>query len=134
MEWIREHCLGLPHATEQVQWGDHLVFKIGGKMFAITSLSPSPVKLTLKADPEAFAELTQRPGIIPAPYMARAKWIAFETLNALPRAEIKHLLDKSYKLVFEKLPKKAQADLTKPAPKKKTISKKKTVAKKKPRR
>jgi predicted DNA-binding protein (MmcQ/YjbR family) len=128
MEWIRDHCLGLPHAIEQVQWGDHLLFKVGGKMFAITSLSPSPVKLTIKATAEAFAELTERQGIIPAPYMARAKWIAFETLNALPRAEIKQLIDTSYKLVFEKLPKKARTELSVP-PKKKPPAKKKSTAK-----
>jgi predicted DNA-binding protein (MmcQ/YjbR family) len=129
MEWIRDHCLGLPHATEQLQWGDHLVFKIGGKMFAITSLSPSPVQLTIKASEDGFAELTERQGIIPAPYMARAKWIAFETLNALSRAEIKQLIDTSYKLVLEKLPKKSQADLAKPA---KNKSVKKEPAKNKP--
>jgi len=127
MEWIRDHCLGLPHATEQVQWGDHLLFKVGGKMFAITSLSPSPVKLTIKATNEAFADLTERQGIIPAPYMARAKWVAFENLNALPRTEIKQLIDTSYKLVFEKLPKKAQADLSRSPAKKKTAAKKKSA-------
>ncbi len=111
MEWIRKHCLSLPHATEQVQWENDLVFKIGGKMFAVTSLTPSPVKLSFKVTPEQFQELTERQGIIPAPYLARAHWVALESLSALTRAEIKDLLGASYKLVFEKLPKKAQLEL-----------------------
>ncbi|HET9802086.1 MAG TPA: MmcQ/YjbR family DNA-binding protein [Candidatus Acidoferrum sp.] len=73
VESIRKLCLSFPHATEQVQWGYDLVFKIGGKMFAITPLEPAPVFLTFKATDESFAELTERQGIIPAPYLARAK-------------------------------------------------------------
>jgi predicted DNA-binding protein (MmcQ/YjbR family) len=115
MEWIRKHCLSLPHATEQVQWENDLVFKIGGKMFAVTSLIPSPVKLSFKVTPEQFEELIERQGIIPAPYLARAHWVALESLNALTRTEIKDLLGASYKLVFEKLPKKAQGEFGKKA-------------------
>ena len=110
MEWIRQHCMSLPHATEQVQWEDQLVFKIGGKMFAMMPLSP-PFRLSLKVTLEEFHELTEKPGIIPAPYLARAHWVALESVNALPRPEIKELLSGSYKLVFEKLPKKAQSSL-----------------------
>jgi len=112
MEWVRQHCLSLPHATEQVQWENDLVFKIGGKMFAVTALVPSPVCMSFKVTPEEFHELTERPGIIPAPYLARAHWVGLESLNALPKAEIKKLVSASYKLVLEKLPKKAQAELT----------------------
>jgi predicted DNA-binding protein (MmcQ/YjbR family) len=121
VEWIRAHCLSLPHCTEQMQWGDDLVFKIGGKMFAVTPLIPAPVKLSFKCTPEEFSQLIEQPGIIPAPYMARAQWVALEEIDALPRAEIKRLLSKSYELVFDKLTKKAQADLqAKPAAVKKT--------------
>src|SRR5437868_3943896 len=111
MEWIRTYCLALPHTTEHVQWGDDLVFKIGGKMYAVTPLIPHPVKLSFKCSPEEFAELVERPNIIPAPYMARAKWVALESFDALPRAEIKRLLSKSYALVLGTLTKKAQAEL-----------------------
>jgi predicted DNA-binding protein (MmcQ/YjbR family) len=119
MEWVRQHCLSLPKVTEQIQWENHLLFKIGGKMFAMTTLIPSPVQLSLKVTQEQFPELTDRPGIIPAPYLARAHWVAFESLSALPRGEIKELLSGSYQLVLEKLPKKTQAELGKPVKKKK---------------
>jgi len=103
---LRKLCLSFPGATEQVQWEDHLLFKVGGKMFAITSLEPAPVWLSLKASPENFAEFTERPGVIPAPYLARAKWIAIETPEALPLHELRQLLQESYEFVLAKLPQK----------------------------
>jgi len=117
LEWIRAHCLSLAHSTEQMQWGDDLVFKIGGKMYAVMPLVPAPVKLSFKCTVEEFSELVERPGIIPAPYMARAQWVALETFDAVPRSELKRLLSQSYELVLAKLPKKAQAELKTKRPK-----------------
>src|SRR3954468_5065865 len=114
VEWIRKHCMSLPHTTETVQWGYDLVFKVGGKMYAVTPLEPAPVCLSFKCTPEDFAELTERPGIIPAPYMARAQWVALEADDALTAAEIKRYLKRSYELVFAKLTKKLQAELGRP--------------------
>ncbi len=111
-ESVRSFCLKMPHATESVQWGNDLVLKIGGKMFAVVALEPSKVWLALKSTPEEFAELVERPGIIPAPYSARYHWIALETPDAMPAAELKTLLKRSYDLVLEKLPKKVRASLT----------------------
>jgi len=79
-EWVRKYCLSLPHVTEQVQWKIDLVFKIGGKMFALLVLEPHAICLAFKCSPEDFEELIERPGVIPAPYIARAKWVALETL------------------------------------------------------
>nr|HEV7953022.1 MmcQ/YjbR family DNA-binding protein [Candidatus Acidoferrales bacterium] len=112
IEWIRQHCLSHPHTTEQIQWGNDLLFKVGGKMFAGMPLEPARVWLTLKADPEEFPELIERQGIIPAPYLARAKWIAIENERALPRTEVFRLVSKSYEMVFANLTKKLQAELT----------------------
>ena len=111
LAWLRQYCMSFPHATEQVQWGSDLVFKIGGKMFAAAPTEPAPVCLSFKCTLEEFAELVERPGIIPAPYLARAHWVALETEDALPRAEIKRLLRQSYELVFAGLPKKLRAEL-----------------------
>ena len=111
VEWVRRCCLSFPDATEQMQWGAHLVFKIGGKMFAIASLEPSAIFLNFKCTPEEFAELTERPGVIPAPYLARAYWVALESEDALTAAEVKAQLRRSYDLVFARLPKKQQAAL-----------------------
>jgi predicted DNA-binding protein (MmcQ/YjbR family) len=111
IDWLRNICLPLPGATEQIQWGNDLLFKVGGKMFAIAPLEPAPVCLTFKCSDESFAELTERPEIIPAPYLARAKWVALESPDAMTRSELSALLRTSYELVFAKLPKCAQEEL-----------------------
>jgi len=111
IEQLRKLCLSFPSATEQIQWGDDLLFKVAGKMFAITPLEPARVWLSLKVTPENFAELTERPGIIPAPYLARAKWIALESRDALSPAELESLLRSSYDLVVAKLPRKTRESL-----------------------
>lgn len=108
VDGLREVCLSFPGATEQIQWGNDLVFKVGGKMFAVTALEPAPVCLSFKASPENFAELTERPNIIPAPYLARAQWVALQTRDALPADELARLLRDSYDMVFAKLPKKTR--------------------------
>jgi predicted DNA-binding protein (MmcQ/YjbR family) len=108
VEWLRKTCLAFPSATEQIQWGNDLLFKVGGKMFAVTPLEPAPVCLSFKASPENFAELTERADIIPAPYLARAQWVALQTRDALPRDELARLLRESYDMVFAKLPKKTR--------------------------
>src|SRR5260370_11657531 len=116
VDWLREICLSFPGATEQIQWGCDLLFKVGGKMFAVTSLEPAPVCLSFKASPENFAELTQRPDIIPAPYLAPAQWVALQTRDALPPDELARLLRDSYELVIAKLPKKTRAAISCPYP------------------
>jgi predicted DNA-binding protein (MmcQ/YjbR family) len=127
IDWVRELCLSFPHATEQVTWGADLTFRITGKIFAVTVLEPAKVWLSFKCSPENFAELTERAGIIPAPYMARAQWVALETKDALPKQELAALIRESYDLVFAKLPKKTrEALLQAPRPR----SKRKSAARK----
>ncbi len=109
VDWVREYCLSLPHATEMLQWGDDLLFKIGGKMFATLVLEPAPVWLSFKCSPEEFAELTERPGIIPAPYLARHQWVALQTREALNTSELQRLLHESYCMVLAKLSKRTRA-------------------------
>jgi predicted DNA-binding protein (MmcQ/YjbR family) len=108
---LRKLCLSFPGATEQVQWKDDLLFKVGGKVFAVTPLEPARLWLCIKADPEEFAELTERSGIIPAPYLARAKWIAIESKDVLAPSEVERLIRKSYELVSAKLPRKVREKL-----------------------
>ncbi len=111
IDWVREQCLALPHVTEDVKWENNLVFSIGDKMFALTGLEPGEVWLSFKASPEVFAELSERPGIRPAPYLARAQWLAVERLDVLDPRELQQLLRQSYDLVFAKLTKKRQREL-----------------------
>ncbi len=111
IEAIRKCCLQFPHTTENVQWGYDLCFKVDGKLFAVTPLEPAPVRLSFKCSPENFTDLCERPGVRPAPYMARAQWVALEQLNTLPDSELRELLGESYRLVWERLPKKRRAEL-----------------------
>ncbi|HQR37417.1 MAG TPA: MmcQ/YjbR family DNA-binding protein [Blastocatellia bacterium] len=113
LETIRQHCLSFPHATENIQWGADLVFKIGGKMFAVACVeAPAAHVMSFKATPEMFEQLTERAGIVPAPYLARAKWVALERFDALPPAELKRLVRTSYDLVFATLTKKLRTELS----------------------
>ena len=112
LEKIREYCLSLPHATEEVLWQKDLVFKIGGKMFAVIGLDAGPAcQYSFKCTPEEFAELTELDGIIPAPYAARYHWVSVQKPGALNQAEIKRLIKDSYGMVKAKLPKKTLARL-----------------------
>jgi predicted DNA-binding protein (MmcQ/YjbR family) len=111
IEWVRRYCMSMPHATETLQWGEHLVFKIGGRVFAVLALEPANAWLSFKCSPEAFIDLTERPGIIQAPYFARNRWVALETEDALTANELKSLVHTSYNLVLEKLPKKLRSAL-----------------------
>ena len=110
-EWVRKVCRSFPHTTEHVQWGADLVFKVGGKMYAVMPLEPAPVCLSFKCTDEEFVTLTDRPGVVPAPYLARAKWIALENERALALPEVKRLLKQSYGLVLAKLPRKTREAL-----------------------
>ena len=114
VDWVRDLCLSFPHATEQVTWGVDLTFRINGKIFAVTVLEPAKVWLSFKCSPENFAELTERAGIIPAPYLARAQWVALETKDALSKEDLATLLRESYDFVFAKLPRKTREALLQP--------------------
>ena len=114
VDWVRDLCLSFPHATEQVTWGVDLTFRTSGKIFAVTVLEPAKVWLSFKCSAENFAELTERAGIIPAPYMARAQWVALETKDALQKEELAVLLRESFDLVFAKLPRKTREALLQP--------------------
>jgi predicted DNA-binding protein (MmcQ/YjbR family) len=116
LERLRKLCLAMPGATEQIQWGADLVFKVHAKMFCVACTTDAPVKTSFKCDDETFAELCERDGIIPAPYMARAKWVGLERWDAIEDRELEPLIERSYALVKQKLPKKVQAELDHPAP------------------
>jgi predicted DNA-binding protein (MmcQ/YjbR family) len=128
IDWIRSVCLALPHTTEKIQWVHDLLFCVGGKMYCVANLEPglSPTKIAFKCTPEKFAELIEIEGIIPAPYMARNHGVAFTAMDALRQPEIKELIQHSYQLVLQKLPKKLQTELEQKKPKSPAKAKKKT--------
>jgi len=99
---LRKFCLSFPHATEKLQWGEELCFKVDGKIFSMVGLGSVPQTLICKCDPEAFAQLTEREGIVQAPYVGRYKWVMLEHLDALPEVELKDLITRSYAMVASK--------------------------------
>ena len=114
LEAIRRYCKSLPHVEEDVKWGHDLCFLIGRKMFCVLNLEPQrgdKSMIAFKATPEEFEELIEREGVIPAPYMARNKWVSLEDYATLPWRELQERVARSYELVKATLPKKVQAAL-----------------------
>jgi predicted DNA-binding protein (MmcQ/YjbR family) len=99
---IREYCIAFPEATENLQWGDDLCFKIGGKIFVTIALTAVPQKVCFKCALETFAELIEREDIRPAPYVGRYKWVILDRLDALNNMELKDLIRASYEMVAAK--------------------------------
>ncbi len=112
---FRTLCLAQPGATEQIQWGADAVFKVGGKMFAAACTDftqyPEAKKCSFKCDDDGFAEMVERDGVVPAPYLARAKWVSLDRWDALTDREIAAAIATSYQLVRAGLTKKVQATL-----------------------
>jgi predicted DNA-binding protein (MmcQ/YjbR family) len=106
---VARYCASLPHAVAERKWGNVLTYLVACKMFAVLTLDDRdrPTDLWLKADPERFLELTDQPGIRPAPYLGRAKWIALAE-SAAPDAAARALARRSYDLVFARLPRRVQ--------------------------
>jgi len=100
---VRAYCLSFPRATEKLQWGDALCFKVGTKMFAVLGLDH--VRLTFKCAPETWAELIERQDIRPSPYLGRYHWVMLDRLDALSRDELEDLIRQSYEMVAAKAPK-----------------------------
>jgi predicted DNA-binding protein (MmcQ/YjbR family) len=102
---VRAICRALPDVTEDVKWGHDLCFCVQRRMFTVVSLEP-PHSIAFKCTPERFGELVERPGIVPAPYMARNMWVQEQELgDVLDRRELETLVKASYDLVVAKLPK-----------------------------
>jgi predicted DNA-binding protein (MmcQ/YjbR family) len=105
---IRGFCLNFPQATEKLQWGDELCFKVGDKIFVMLGLD-NP-RICFKCSPETFAELIEREDIRPAPYVGRYKWVLLERLDAIDWNELQDLIRSSYEMVAAKAPKLTQRE------------------------
>jgi predicted DNA-binding protein (MmcQ/YjbR family) len=114
LDQLKAFALSLPGTSVVKQWGETLVFKVGGKMFVIVSLDGELAEqISFKCGPKEFKRLTDEvDGAIPAPYLARASWIALEDPAALSSTELKQHIQESYDLVCSKLPKKIRSSLT----------------------
>jgi predicted DNA-binding protein (MmcQ/YjbR family) len=106
---LRKYCLSFAQAMENLQWGADLCFKVRGKIFAIVGLDSVPQALCFKCTPEMFAELCEREGIRPAPYVGRYKWVLVDGLDVLGDDELEDLILQSYEMVSAKILRKAKA-------------------------
>ncbi|MCC6285506.1 MAG: MmcQ/YjbR family DNA-binding protein [Phycisphaerales bacterium] len=107
---LKKHCLSLPHVTTDIKWGDHAVYMIGGKMFAIFDMDDGP-RFSFKCDDDDFDRLCDEPGIIPAPYAARFAWVQATHPRVLAPARARALLAKARDLALAKLPKRLAHEL-----------------------
>jgi predicted DNA-binding protein (MmcQ/YjbR family) len=115
-ERIRALCLALPHVRETLNWGYVLVYwvgdrEIGGKMFALTNADGGTPVLSFHCGVERFHELLEKEGMIPAPHLGRAHWVAMDRWDALRPREVEEALKLAHGLIYEKLPKKTKAML-----------------------
>jgi predicted DNA-binding protein (MmcQ/YjbR family) len=104
-------CLRLPGATLSVQWGDSHVFKVGGKMFAVLAGGVGGEGWSCKVSDIAYEALTDGGPAKPAPYLARAKWAAFDSLEALSDDETRGLVANAHAIVSAKLTKAVRKEL-----------------------
>ena len=107
VESIRSYCLCFPRATENLQWGHQLCFKIGGKIFLTLGLDNR--RMCFKCVPETFDELVEQEHIRPAPYVGRYKWVMLNRLDALRDDELQELIKQSFEMVAAKAPKNGHA-------------------------
>ena len=107
IEAFREYCLGKPAATEGTPFGpDNIVFKVEGKMFALAALDEVPPAVNLKCDPDLALELRDRYAQVrPGYHMNKKHWNTVELDGVIPGKEIRKMVDHSYDLVVESLPK-----------------------------
>ena len=108
LDQLRELCLSFPGVTEDIKWGQDICFMVAEKMFCVTSAEGGA---SFKVTAEQFAELTEREGIVPAPYMARNMWVYVAHFSSLKPKEWQLYIRQSYELIRSKLPKKQQAGL-----------------------
>lgn len=110
VETLRILCLSLPAVTEDVKWQHDLVFSIGGKMFCVVSLE-APFRCSFKVRVDEFEELSAMEGFMPAPYMARAKWVSVIKPGVINHKQWEHYIKRSYEMVKQKLTKKLKIEL-----------------------
>ena len=105
-------CGAWPGVTRSIKWEVDLVYSVAGKMFVVMcTIGPDRGRFSFKVDTDRFLELTEQPGMIPAPYMARTFWVRVTEPDRFARPEPEAFGRRSYDLVRANLPKKTQAAL-----------------------
>lgn len=101
-------------STRNIQWMDHLCYKVGGKLFAILGRDPDEgtTSMSIKCAPSNFAAMTKRKGVTQAPYLAKKKWIRIADVAAIPWSDLRKWVRDSYEEVVAGLPKAMQESLS----------------------
>jgi len=109
---FREYCLRKPAASEETPFGpDTLVFKVGGKIFALAALDEVPPRVNLKCDPDLALDLRDRyEQVTPGYHMNKKHWNTVEIASGIPDIELRKMIDHSFDLVVKSLTKKARAN------------------------
>lgn len=107
IESFREYCLKKAATIETTPFGpDNIVFKVEGKMFALAALDEVPPAVNLKCDPDLALELRDRyEQVTPGYHMNKKHWNTVVLDGVIPGREIKKMIDDSYQLVVQSLPK-----------------------------
>ena len=111
IEDIQKICKKSGSVTEDIKWGDHLCFNVGGKMFLITAPDAVPISASLKVSEETFDELSEKEGFQPAPYLARYNWIWMDDINRLSRKQWESYIAEAYHLVASRLPARVRKEI-----------------------
>jgi predicted DNA-binding protein (MmcQ/YjbR family) len=105
-------ALGLPGCTFDIKWGADRVYSVGGKMFAVAGHEGEPEpRYSMKVSDGAFDQLVEDGLAVPAPYMARAKWVWFKEADAMPDDQLLAYLRQAHGLVAAKLSRKLRTEL-----------------------
>jgi predicted DNA-binding protein (MmcQ/YjbR family) len=106
-------CGALPATTHIVQWGSSSVWKVGGKIFAICSVWGDDMhqKISFKCSDLSYQILCELEGMIPAPYLARAKWVQLQSPDALSKSDIESYITEAHSIIKAKLTKKQRTEL-----------------------
>jgi len=112
-EEFDDYCGGLQSVSHVVQWRGASVWKIGGKIFAICTKwgKGDRPRISFKCSDLTYAMLREQPGIIPAPYFARAKWVQIETAEALSGRDIEDYIKAAYVIITGKLTRAKRGEL-----------------------
>ena len=110
---LREHCLSFAGAEETFPFGPETsVFKVAGKMFALSRLVRAPLEVSVKCEPDlAVALRDSYPAIRPGYHLNKRHWNTVALDGSLPDALVRDLVEDSYDLVVSALPKRVQAQL-----------------------
>lgn len=111
IEDIQSLCKELPAVTEDIKWGNDLMFSVGEKMFCVIGLNQSPTTASFKVTDEEFDEICSREHFKPAPYVARYKWVYIDDISKMSKKDWHKYINQSYNLVRDKLPAKVKKQI-----------------------